>query len=309
MRKWLLVSVGACATLLAGCGSADSTTEVSQGGEAKLSLRLQVPKPDPGNPLGLAKPPEALFDLPDPKVWSVERSTDKDGNVIVTATRPLPIGQDVDAGVSILADSRRLTRSKVRVDQTANGWSYVATLEWLGDPAPPKEAELDKASRDLLAALPAGAVTLEEARAVAGDIHLRLWRLMFGPPEPLLPQIPFSSQESLQRKLRTRLHAAIDSVLASRLGNRLSAEQRRNLAQAALSSSNAAPNVAPNPDPQSPDRSKDQPLIGISFAVSLPGRIVLHNGLQDPVTGEVYWELFPQAAQAGTVVLSASSAR
>lgn len=307
MRAWLWTAFVGTVAVLGGCGSADSSTIVSQDGTATLTLKLQVPKPDPGNPLGLAKPPEALFDLPDPKVWAVERTTDKDGNVLVTATRELPIGQDVDAGVTILADKRRLTRSKVRVDRTPSGWRYLATLEWLGDPPKSNEAELDKASRELLAALPAGAATLEEARAIAQDIQLRVWRLMFGPPEPLLPQIPFSSRDSLQRKLRTKLHAVIESALDRRLANRLSNEQRKALAQAALGSTNPTQNVTPSTDPQSQDPSKDQTLIGVSFAVRLPGRVLLHNGILDPVAGEVYWDLFPQAAQPGAVVMTASA--
>lgn len=308
MRLSLLVAFAGCAVALAGCGSADSSTVVSQEGDATLTLRLQVPKPDPANPLALAKPPEEVFDLPDPRVWSVERGTDKDGNVLITATRQLPIGQEVDAGVSLLSKKTRLTRSKVRVDRTTNGWRYAATLEWLGEAQKPNEAELEKASRELLSALPAGTATPQEARAIAQDAQLRVWRLLFGPPEPLLPQILFSSQESVQRKLRAKLFVAIEGVLASRLGNRLSTEQRRALAQAALSSANPTQNVTQNASAQGQDQSKDQPLLGLSFAVRLPGRIVLHNGLLDPVTSEVYWDLLPQAAQPGPVVLHASSA-
>ncbi|MEJ5171542.1 MAG: hypothetical protein WHU10_11185, partial [Fimbriimonadales bacterium] len=193
MKKPVWIAAFALTMLVvAGCGSADSSVAVSDDGQAVLTVQLRVPKPDEGNPFGLAKPPEKIFVLPDPQVWKVERTTDKDGNVIITGTRNLPIGEDVDAGMTLLTEKGKVTRSTVRVDRSSNGWKYSVTVEWLGAPSQTGEEELDRGAQAILAALPPNTATLEEAREIARDVQQRVWRTLFGPPDPLLPQLPFS---------------------------------------------------------------------------------------------------------------------
>ncbi|MCX7798852.1 MAG: hypothetical protein N2109_00740 [Fimbriimonadales bacterium] len=306
MVRWIAGSIALVA--MVGCGSADSSTSVASDGTASLALRLQVPKPDPGNPLGIAKPLQEVFRIPDARDWSVQRSTEPDGSEVLTASRALAVGRETDAGIALLIGGKAATRAAVTLDRTpSGGWKYTARLEWTGDPPQPDSAEDDRSARDLLAALPPGAASLEDARAIAKDFEAEIWTMLFGPPEPVLPQMLLSGPNAMQRRFRTALAPSLERILLRRLGDRLSEDQRRTLVSLALGAARPPQAAVPNAGPSPGNRGPDVPPIGISLAVRLPGRVLSHNGKFDAVTGEVYWELLPQALQRGPVILSATS--
>jgi hypothetical protein len=41
----------------------------------------------------------------------------------------------------------------------------------------------------------------------------------------------------------------------------------------------------------------------MTFRVTVPGRVIETNGEADPLTGEVFWALYPEAAALGEVKL------
>jgi len=223
--------------------------------------------------------------------------------------------QDVVVRGKIKGSPGRLLVNEVTVRPAGPGRvEYREVLHWQGEV--PKEItapqpEMLKALRDTLPP----ALTTDEAvlRDVALLTQRELYRMLFGPGDLILGYI-LLHPDLAERRIQQRLGGALLKALEAKFGDRMTLAERRGAARKILTAALAAsevsskaksgPEMAAAGGPGGGDKDGNAP-VALTFAVKAPGKVIETNGEYDELSGEIFWTLYPEAAAAGDVVLSA----
>ncbi|HEY3269001.1 MAG TPA: hypothetical protein VGM37_18975 [Armatimonadota bacterium] len=290
------------AVAVSGCSRMTATTDVKADGSFTRSLAYSESKPIGSS--GGAQLSDT-FVLPQAPAWKVSK-TIADGDVKYGATIRVAAGQTLARDVSVRRKDQGpvLVTNKVSVAQVSPGrWRYTETIHWNGPI--PKEVAVPEASTlsQIKLALPASVATDDTVRALAPALARAVWSVLFGPGEPVLPQL-FLQPDAAERTMRRRAGRGIEKVLADKLGGKLNAAERRQTTRRILSALTAvSQSKKDNPTGGAGDDGTDLP--SLSFVLKVPGHLVSTNGETDDYSDDVFWTLYPEAAALGDVTLSA----
>jgi len=314
LRRHRLLCVSACAaTLSAGCGRITASTEVKPDGSYVRRIVFRAPAVQEGAPGGLSGPSiDEVFALPTAPAWTVARSTEE-GEAKVTAERTVAAGAGASADITVRTPGKTpaetLLTNSVEVRRVApNRWEYRETIRWTGPPSEITDAISKDAEEWIAKALPAGVSTPELAKGLASSARNRLWRVLFGPGDPLFLGI-IAHPDLAERRLLSAVAREMNAVLVEILGDRLSAEQRRAAIRALTTEMQTVTKVrgqARQTADKGPAESNFAGLMPLLSSVKMPGKIVATNGEWDEASGEVIWGMYGQAAALEPVVLTAT---
>jgi hypothetical protein len=290
----------AFAAVTSGCVRSSVSTYVGTDGSWGRTLKFHA-----ASDAELAE----RFVLPAEKPWFVSRarlgnSTQYTARRILLPDEGLQHDLTIRDGDDASREGRLVNEVTVR-QPTAGRWEYREVLHWRG-PRPPEVTEPD---RRLLvgieSALPSGLVSESVARDLGKGLLADLWRISFGPGEPLLWEAT-AHPDLCERRVRLRLRAAADQQLLEKFGSRLPPAERQ---AAALRLAGVAITTTRLSDIRDRSQSSQMQaaLIPLTFAVSLPGKPVATNGELDEANGEIFWGLYSGAAMVEDVVLTAVS--
>ncbi|HLJ55571.1 MAG TPA: hypothetical protein VKT77_11080 [Chthonomonadaceae bacterium] len=327
--------IAALASLLAGCARESATTTIHPGGgwTRKASYSISLPE-DPKNP---KKQPglRDLFTPPSGSAWKIvgTESKDKPAQATVTAEREVPVGASVIGDLTVKAPAVN-GKAAARVVNTCTvspagpgRWRYTETFRWTGTRPSIAHDISPLLPRTIQQALPAGFTSAADVRRCTARVQERLWQDLFAPPEPLLlefydnvlPLPGLSDPDERQSLLIRRLGPRIERAVGEAFGARMTAGRRHQTALAiarmigdwtAQNAGSGAKMGGAAGKSAGADRASETFAgimpIAITLSVKMPGRVVETNGIVDPLAGDVYWTLYPQAAATQGVVLHAT---
>lgn len=296
---WLVLAISGCARTVA-------VSEVREDGSWKRSVTFTVSQQEG---MGPETKIEDVFALPSGAQWKTSREKGK-GELIFRAEREAKLGETIEGDVTILEKKQPKLVSRVTVSEIEPGVYEYREVYRLATPRKPLDAvKLTPEERQKLPALLRDNATDDQLKEIMTGTVDSIWRLLFGPSEPLL--LSFLVQpEVVERKMRQRMGAAMEAELEKVLGEKLDATQRRAIVRELLTESQLK--SAFNPEEEAKKKTEEEPstgsgagLVSILVSVKLPGTIVESNGLVDPYTGEVFWNFYQEAAEIRDVELRA----
>jgi len=298
MRGGLFALV-ACVTLTSGCARTTVSTWVNSDGSWTRTLKFRA-----ASDAGL----ENAFLLPSGTPWVTSRVRQEE-ETLYTARRALlpgePLRQDVVVRDKQKPALERLLTNEVTVREVGpNRWEYREVLHWQG-PRPAQLLEPDpRLVRVIQAALPQALAGGLAARELAKGLRRDLWRICFGPGEPVLWEALMHPDVS-ERWIQKRLDRAVDQRLQAQFGQRLAPADRLTVARRLAATTLDTIRVSDSEEEEWPGRMETA-LVPLTFAVSLPGKVVATNGELGESSGEVFWGLYSGAAISEDVVLTAT---
>lgn len=340
-RQSLAFAVLLCfLALTSGCGRAVVSTEIAKDGSWKRVVKLygSVPTPSPlGGDIG-ALTLEKNFVLPSGAGWKTTRKLEKaDGKEnkgdnpfdakteVYTAERTLQAGESLDHDLSLKSTDAK-AKAPVEVNTVSvkrlspTRFEYLEVIKWKGEKAGDKNfADMpitDKQAQDsLLKLLPANLKTPQYLAKLKENVSKEVWRLLFGPGDPLFAAIfqMMMMPDSVERKLRRQIYDSFDRALQETYGAELPEESRRSIVRRIASEQvNEFKSVSDKKKATGPSflsgggAGKEDGITNmtiLTFSVKVPGKVVETNGEYDPVTNEVYWNFYSPAPMAGDVIL------
>lgn len=282
-----------------GCARTSASTEVKEDGSWTRTVKLIIQKEDM---MGQPSKFEDTFVLPTGAGWKTSRTVEKD-NAVYTAIREAKLGETISKDIQIVEKGKVVAVNEVKVTQVAPGrFEYLETLTYLGS----KKPLLDAPRKELLPVLNKHIPEASQAslEAMADEFFAAVWRMIFGPSEPMLPSLMFAP-ELAERKLKAKFGKIVDGILVQHAPS-MGANQRLEAVRAMVKELDAEKVVSGEKDKKKEESGGgNDSLVSMFTSVKLPGRIVESNGELDEVAGEVYWSFFPESAQVGDVVLRA----
>lgn len=303
---WILAGL-----IVSGCGEVGSDSVVHADGSFDRTVTLSLPSMDMMPGAEPTDPGERLrFNQED--MWDVSVGDD-DGAVTLTATRSFAAGEQIDHDFELLSGDEPFLRCSVNVRTLSNGYiEYTETYEWIGQYPDPPELNSDELE-EIGEHLQAIGGTEEDALAVGTELTKAMWRVVFGPTEPLMPAF-ILSMRSAEKKLMKRAGEELLRILEERFASRASSAERLSVARAIMNESDVIETFGegvPTGDPGEIEAEMmegdeaDDTTVSIAASVRGPGRLVETNGEYDSVSGEVFWSMYSPAAALGPVVLRA----
>lgn len=241
LTAWKLSALSLLAAIgLTGCARGVATTTVHADGSWVRSVTFHGSKPDKdGNTMGTKI--EDAFLIPKGEGWTITRQT-KDEEMIVTAERTLKPGETLHGDLTVQGSKKQAdtaTVNDVTVQALSPGvFKYTETLHWKG--AFPKALIPDaKSIAAFKSALPPALASDANARELANRSAREIWRVFFGPGDPLISQLSsmMTQPELIERHLRSRIGANLEKLLAAQFGDQLTAAQRHEAAVHIVSNS------------------------------------------------------------------------
>lgn len=291
------IFVVALSLFAVGCSRTASESEINADGTWKRTLRLSVSKGMDDKPLKI----ENVFKPPVGANWKVSQKTEKD-TLTLTATGDFKVGAPAFTDISIKDKQGTKLVNSVQVHEIAPGRiEYIETFTWTG--------KADNTSGEATASLGGEirkyvptSVDPETVKKMSNEVTRGVWRAMFGPGDPLLLHV-MSNPEYATKKLTQRLGPIMEQTFVKYTDDLMTAEQRTAAIKGMMKSMNQGDLLkTPNKEnPPSEDGGGD--LVPMYVNVKVPGKIVETDGEVDVINGEVFWALFPEAAQFGPVTV------
>lgn len=315
-RRAALFLPALCLLALCGCARSLVKTTINADGSWSRTLKFTAARHDKPNTMNSGPSLQEAFVLPKGEVWKTRTDKDKD-NVSFYADITLPPGQNQSQDVVVRSKKGLpILVNEATVHETAPGkWEYRETLHWKGMPDPSMHLNDPDMLANFKKALPSSLATDANAKGVADALTPAVWHALWGPPEPLISQLMLHPDLG-ENLLELRLGKSLDDTLQTRFGDKLTADQRVDVERTLFASfadtikthGQAAGGDAGPPDtPAGGDPAKDKDDVqptALTFVVKVPGRVIATNGEVNPITQEVFWGLYPEAAENGDVVLS-----
>jgi hypothetical protein len=320
-----LFSLLSLMVILSGCNSLSVETTIHKDGSYTRNLKFVVGK----EPMGGAPNLENVFAPLGKKDWSIATKT-KDDSLIVEASRKFAKNTVSKGDIAIYkkvevkrrgpgADNEKkkplvLLTNTVTVKELAPGkFEYREVLSWKG-----KREKVDWATgkteadrKKLEGCLPEKIASKANAKKLAQHMASTMNQILFGPGTPMLPQFLMQTELAL-RKMMIRLGNETVDWLEREFGDKLSDSERIDAVRKILKESGLQERLEDQKaksQPKGPGGAKkkedkdETDLVPMSFAVSVPGKVLESNGEVDRFTGKVYWGVYPQAAAYKDVVL------
>lgn len=294
--------------VLAGCARVSVTTNLSSDGSFTRKIRYAVKKAGEGmTQTGTPTSIEDAFSLPTGANVSTSRRTEKD-ELIAEVTEKVSAGAPATKDVILVSEKKqRVVESSVTVRKTPDGkLEYTEHLHWVG-PVPPNKMEVPPSVRAMVKkSLPEQYRQTEIIDGVQHDVLVSMVHAFFGPSEPMFFGLLFNT-DAAERQLAGRVAPELIGRLKQRMPD-LTDQQALSITRDIIGelkmkdfANEKASAVQPGANPD--HKSDNSELIPLTFAVSFPGKIVESNGITDPLTGEVYWSLYPPTLQVSDVDL------
>ncbi len=287
--------------LALACARSGSSTVVADDGSWTRTLKLSIQKS------GMTGEPgkfEETFILPSGPQWKTSQVTEKE-NLVFTAIRNAKLGESIAKDLQIVEKGKVVCMNEVKVTLIAPGrYEYLETVKYVGAEKPETTAPKKELIPILKKCLPAG--TSEEVlNQMADEFFVAVWRMIWGPTEPLLPQLMFSP-ELAERRLKAKFGKVMDGLMAKHLGGTMDANARLTAIRAIVKELDSDKLMQGEKEKKKEESGGgNDSLVSVFASVKLPGRIIESNGETDEISGEVYWAFFPESAQIGDVVLRA----
>lgn len=295
--------------VIAGCARVAVTTKIEPDGSFTRKIRYAVKKGGDGLSQSGPQTVEDAFRLPTGSTVTVTKKTEKD-ELIAEATQSIAAGTGALKDLVILSEKKApLVESSVTVRKLADGkLEYVEHLHWIGAIPPGTDMEMPAEIRAIIKkSLPERFVKTEIIDGVRHDLMLAMVHALFGPSQPMFFDL-LTNTDSAERRLIGQVAPQLIASMKTRMPDLTDDEAlavARSIAGAlklsdfAKDKANAA-QPGGNPDSKKSDSGEMTPM---TFVVGFPGKIVESNGITDPLSGEVYWSLYPPSLQLGDVDL------
>ena len=303
--RWFALSMALL--MLAGCARVSVTTKVSPDGSFTRKIRYALRKAADG---GLQSGPQSVqdaFKLP-AGVTPVTR-TEKDESIT-------EVSETISAGAAPLKDlvmlsekKQSIVESSVSVRKLPNGnLEYVEHLHWTGDPAAMDEMKVPAEARAMVKkSLPARWQKTEVIDGSVHDLLVTMVHAFFGPSQPIFFEL-LTNTDAAERRMIGQIVPPFVESLKKRMPD-LTDEEAMAMARSVVTdlkmsdfAKEKANAAQPSADPNA-KKSDANEMTPMMFVVGFPGKIVESNGITDPLTGEVYWSLYPPSVQIGDVDL------
>lgn len=297
--KWH-VGIVLASILVAGCAKTNTISTVRADGWTRHT-KYTISKTG-----GEGAKPEEIFKLPSGPLWKVTKK-ETDTDFVYTATRELKLEQGLANDLTVLDKAKKpLIVNAVKITRLADGRiEYVETIEWKGKPA--KELQKDAAFADFVkkAGIPEKFATDPRMDKLVTGVAKDLWKLLFGPGEPLLGLFVFHL-DLAEKRLKRGISASLNHHLKAVFGNEINEAARKQIVRSVITNfdSESLMNKDSNEEPSASENNANGP-VAMLISVKLPGKIVESNGEVDEFTGEVYWGFYPEAAAIGKLELRA----
>lgn len=311
-RQAALFLSSLCLLALCGCARSLVKTTIHEDGSWSRSLKFTALRHDKPGAMTGGPSLQQTFVLPQGAAWKTRTEKDKD-NVSYIAETDLRPGQAQSHDVVIRGSKNTpVLVNDATVHEVSPGtWEYRETLHWAGPPNETMHLDDPEVLAHFKAALPTDLATDANARDVAKAMLPGVWQALWGPPEPLVGQL-ITHPDLGENLLAQHLGKSLDAALRAKFGNRLTDAQRLDVERKILTSfvsevqSHGKPggDDAPPADNAASSGKDDAQPVAMTFVAQVPGEIVSTNGEQNPVTREVFWGLYPEAAQLGDVTLT-----
>jgi hypothetical protein len=275
---------------------------VAEDGSWTRTLKLTIQK---DGMMGEPGKFEDTFILPAGPQWKTTKVTEKE-NLVFTAIRQAKLGESISKDLQIVEKGKVVSTNEVKVTQIAPGrYEYLETVKYLGTEKPETTAPKAELIAVLKKNLPAG-TSDAVYQQIADEFFVAVWRMIWGPTEPLLPQLMFSP-ELAERRFKAKFGKIMDQILLKHFADKLDATARLATLRAVIKELDSEKLMQGEKDKKKEESGGggNDSLVSVFASVQLPGRIVESNGETDEISGEVYWSFYPESAQIGDVVLRA----
>lgn len=292
--------IGLCCLMVIGCAKTTTISEIRTNGTWERTIKLSVSKGMDEEPLKIDK----YFTAPAGSQWKTSEKMEKD-TLVLTAVRQMKIGDEPVSDIVIREKDGIKLKNSVSVKEIAPGrYEYVETFTWTGAKKDNGDEMTKKMAEELKKILPAS-VEDPLLNKVAADVGKQLWKFIWGPGDPMLLTI-LTNADYASHKVSLKMSQILDAVFVKHLDDLMTVAERRAAIRKFVESIKSE-ELMKKPDEQSapsPDGG-DGDLIPMFAKVKFPGKIIESDGEVDPISGEVFWALYPEAAQMGVVRIHA----
>lgn len=300
-----LLIVGLVGSLLVGCARSTASTTVNNDGTWTRSIKFEQMSMD----FGMSEEPESLdstFQLPEGDGWEQTEENDET-TLSITATRTFALGEASEGDITIASADEILYRNRVEVVQDGDELVYSEDFTFLGEP----EVDFSEPDPDQFAKFRAElpeSVSDAEIREFAIAYQRLVWGAMFGPNDPLVTTM-LLDPSGFERRVRRAIGAEALAQAESLFGGSMSPAAIRDFVRStmtidALENSTGTEGLDPDAALAEEGEGESEPgLVSITISFLPPGEVIDTNGEIDPVTGEVFWTFYCEAAQLGEMEL------
>lgn len=294
--------------LLAGCGRVTVSTNIHADGSFDRTVVYAVKDLDGlagGMPTGSNQQMPKPFVTPKASTGVTVTTSKLNDENLTTVKRSLEAGSKPLNDIALLAQTamsneKPVATSSVEVKPLGDGkFEYLETIHYSGKN--PIDSQLPPEFRlQVKKALPDGADTATIDKTTKAMANAVIHSLM-GPPDPLVGDLVLNQDLAL-RKMKVRLYLDFDQAL--REAN-APADRKKAFLDKILDDeiSKVLGDTKNKTNPQKIDPTAQGSMVPMLYSVKIPGQLLEHNGNIDPITGDVYWALFPEAASVEDVKL------
>lgn len=304
--------LGAVASLLTGCARVTATTSLHSDGSYDRHVVFVVTKmngmaPGDASVKGPQKP-EDFFKLPTASAGNkVAKAEDKEG-INITLDRTALSGSAPVQDITLLTDKGQpLATSSVSVTKLPDGkLEYVETLHWVAAKEPTPDFAASGLRANVKQALPESYRTTEIIDALTTRIAMNVLHAVAGPPNPAFFDVISNRDMAIRKITANMFEPNIQSIqeIAKGISEADARAAARTFSNILNLDSFDADKAKEGPEGAKPN-SQTNSMTPLLFEVSFSGRVVETDGIIDPVTGHVYWSLYPFAVQPEDVRLRA----
>jgi hypothetical protein len=295
-----ILTIGLC-----GCASVSVTTSLHADGSYDRHVVYTVKKsPDMtaamgggANSASMTVNAKSLFDIP---VGGV-KSKSKNGDDLITVNTKVSAGKSPAPDIRMLNQSGdAMLKSTVSVTTLPNGdVSYDETL-WSNEIGADAIDSTGVARAKFKGMLPERYRTDTKAVNKSFDaIGATFLRYVFGPPYPHLFDL-MTSEDAASLYMLSVVSQPLDRKLAETLPGSTGQERRIIMSKIfkTFTSSMTPPTAGGMAAGAKPPINMANPndMTPLTYKVAFPGAVVSTDGLFDPVSGDVFWSLYPPAA-------------
>ncbi|MBV6458118.1 MAG: hypothetical protein HONBIEJF_01241 [Fimbriimonadaceae bacterium] len=298
--KWA-ASIVLASILFTGCAKTNTVSTVREDGWTRTT-KYTLSKSGGSEDMK----PEETFQIPSGPEWKVSKK-ETETDVIFTATRNLKLEQTVSGDLTVYDKGKKpLIVNSVKVTKLEDGRiEYIETIEWKGKPA--KELQKDALFADFIkkSGLPEKYATDPRMEKLVVAVAQDLWKMLFGPGDPLLGLFLFHI-DLAEKRLKRGISSSMNKHLTAIFGDEIDEATRKQIVGSVLTEfdTETLMNKSGEEEPSASENNANGP-VAMLIAVKLPGKIVESNGEIDEFTGEVFWGLYPEAAAIGKLELRA----
>jgi hypothetical protein len=303
MKNLCFLLLASASILLAGCARVATTTAIKADGSFSRKVVYTVSLANPTS--GSTKPqkPEDLFKIPSGPGIKVDRTEDEKKGIVITTTREVAVGAPPLQDIALMSSKgKTLATSTVKVTKLPDGKiEYTETLHSV-EPTGGSKFDIPKLRDIVKKALPIEYQKSDLIDRATHEVFLNVCHVLLGPPDPQIFRLITNQDAGIHQFTATAFYANVKSFEAILPG--VSDEVAKKIARDLTKALNqSVQDQSSQATPPGGDNSEPNAMTPLFFAISFPGKIVESNGIEDPITGEIYWSLLGASVDTGDIVL------